>query len=93
MTPDASPTRRLILATAGMLLLSRAAWAQQLGRIYRVGVLETVPAVANAHNFGPFRQALHELGYVEGQNLAIEYRSADGQNDGFPALANELPSV
>src|SRR5215510_4463146 len=64
--------------------------AQQGQRVYRVGVLETVSPALNAANFDAFRQGLHALGYVEGQNLVIEYRSADGDASRFPALATDL---
>jgi putative ABC transport system substrate-binding protein len=47
-------------------------------------VLEVVPVAPNAANFAAFRQGLRELGYVEGQNLVIEYRSADGRAERFP---------
>jgi putative tryptophan/tyrosine transport system substrate-binding protein len=53
-------------------------------------VLEVVPVAPNAANFAAFRQGLRELGYVEGQNLVIEYRSADGRAERFPDLAGEL---
>jgi putative ABC transport system substrate-binding protein len=52
-------------------------------------VLEVVPLAPNAANFAAFRQGqgLRELGYVEEQNLVIEYRSADGRAERFPDLA------
>ena len=64
--------------------------AQQGQRVYRVGVLERISPALNAANFDAFRQGLRALGYVEGQNLVIEYRSADGDASRFPALAIEL---
>jgi putative ABC transport system substrate-binding protein len=72
-----------------------AAWplvarAQQPERIWRLGMLETTSLPANAANVDSFRKALRELGYVEGRNLLIEYRSADGRAERFPQLAAEL---
>lgn len=64
--------------------------AQQPGKIYRIGVLETVEESANADNLRAFRQGLAELGYVEGQNFVIDYRSADGRFERFPDLATKL---
>jgi ABC-type uncharacterized transport system substrate-binding protein len=67
-----------------------AARAQQPGRVYRIGVLETSPPASNAANFDAFRKGLRELGYVEGQNLILDYSSADGSPERFPELAAEL---
>ena len=72
-----------------------AAWAyathaQQVGKIYRIGVLTPVPAAQNVANLDALRKGLLELGYVEGRNLVIEYRSADGRAERFPELASEL---
>jgi putative ABC transport system substrate-binding protein len=53
-------------------------------------VLETQSASLNAANMNALRQGLRSLGYEEGKNLAIEYRSADGKGERFPALAAEL---
>lgn len=67
-----------------------AARAQQPRKVYRVGVLETSSLQVNAENFERFRQGLKERGYVEGPNLVILYRSADGRNERFTELAQEL---
>src|SRR5262249_6563030 len=82
--------RRKFLAALGV---AAAAWplaarAQQLAR--RIGMLETIPPQANAANFDALRKGLRELGYDEGRSLIIEYRSADGRAERFPALAAEL---
>src|SRR6266700_5765549 len=62
----------------------------QAARVYRIGILETVPAEVNVENLAALRRGLREHGYVEGQNLRIEYRSAEGRADQFPDLAAEL---
>jgi putative tryptophan/tyrosine transport system substrate-binding protein len=67
-----------------------AARAQQVGKIYRIGILEPIPAARNAANFDALRKGLRDLGYVEGRNLVIEYRSADGRAERFSDLASEL---
>ena len=61
--------------TGGLLAAPLAAEAQQTGTVYRVGILETRSAVLNATNLDAFRRALRGLGYAEGQNLEITYRS------------------
>jgi putative ABC transport system substrate-binding protein len=73
-----------------LLAAPLAAEAQQGGKVYRIGMLETRSAKLNAANIDAFRKGLRELGYVEGQNLAIEYRSSEGRDDRFAALAGEL---
>src|SRR5215813_7331005 len=84
--------RRKFLATLGGAAASwpLAARAQQDSKVYRIGMLETTSQIANETNLNAFRERLRELGYVEGKNLAIDYRSADGRPDRFPALASEL---
>jgi putative tryptophan/tyrosine transport system substrate-binding protein len=82
--------RREFIAGLG----SAAAWpvvarAQQT-KIWRIGMLDTAPQEQNAANLAAFRQRLRELGYVEGQNLAIEYRWAEGRSDRLPELVSEL---
>ena len=84
--------RRKFLATLGG---AAAAWplaahAQQPGRVWRIGVLETTSMAMNAANFEAFRQNLRDLGYIEEQNLIIEYRSAEGRSERFADLAADL---
>lgn len=64
--------------------------AQQPRKIWRVGMLETLSMTSNASNLDAFLQGMRELGYVEGENLVLDYRSADGHADRFPTLASEL---
>jgi len=84
--------RRDFLGTlaGGLLAAPLAAEAQQTGKVYRIGMLERTSATINAANLDGFRQGLRELGYVEGKNLVIEYRSADGRDERSPILATEL---
>jgi putative tryptophan/tyrosine transport system substrate-binding protein len=65
-------------------------WAQQTSKVWRVGMLETTSETLNAPNLNAFRRGLQELGYVEGQNLIIEYRSGEGRIERFSELAAEL---
>ena len=74
----------------GILAAPLAGRAQQVERIYRIGILEAIPAAQNAGNLDALRKGLRDLGYVEGRNLIIEYRSADGRAERFPDLASEL---
>jgi putative ABC transport system substrate-binding protein len=64
--------------------------AQSSSRVWRIGVLETTPMDLNAPNFNAFHQSLQDLGYVEGQNLIIVYRSAEGRGERFTELTAEL---
>lgn len=74
----------------GLLAAPLAARAQQVGKVYRIGILETIPAARNAANLDALRKGLRDRGYVEGRNLVLEYRSADGRAERFPDLAAEL---
>jgi ABC-type uncharacterized transport system substrate-binding protein len=78
------------ILTVALLIAPLPVHAQPAGKVYRVGVLETISPVLNTANFDAFRHGLRALGYIEGQNLVIEYRSADGDASRFPALATEL---
>jgi putative ABC transport system substrate-binding protein len=82
--------REFITLLGGAAAWPVAARAQQAGKVYRIGMLEILSAALNIANVQVLREGLRQLGYVEGQNLAIEYRSADGRDDRFPGLAREL---
>jgi ABC-type uncharacterized transport system substrate-binding protein len=84
--------RRMFLCgfTFGACAAAFVGEAQQTGKVYRIGVLDTLSAALNSANLNAFRQGLRELGYVEGQHFVIEYRSADGRAQQFPGLATEL---
>src|SRR5262245_39871166 len=60
------------------------------GKMPRLGILMPGPAAYSAVTLDPFYRGLHELGYIVGQNLAIEQRNGDWKPDRFPALAAEL---
>jgi putative ABC transport system substrate-binding protein len=62
----------------------------QAGRVWRIGFLTTTVVEAENPGLVAFRQRLRELGYVEGQNVALEIRSTKGRPERFPSLADEL---
>ena len=79
-----------LLIILGLAAAPLAAEAQPTGKVYRIGMLETRSTALNAANIEAFRHGLLELGYKEGQNLEIVYRSSDGHDERFPGLASEL---
>ena len=85
--------RRAFIGTlaGGLLAAPLAAEAQQAAKVARIGYLAT-NLVANPHLPEAFRQGLRDLGYVEGRNVVIEYRSAEGI-ERIPALAAELVAL
>lgn len=68
----------VVLIVLGALLGSLAVQAQQTGNVYRIGFLGNSTATLEANLVGPFREGLRDFGYVEGQNVVIEYRWAEG---------------
>jgi putative ABC transport system substrate-binding protein len=83
--------RELItLIGSAAVAASGPAWAQQPAKSRRIGILETVSPSLNIKNIDALRRGLRELGYVEDRNYVLEYRSADGDAERFPALADEL---
>jgi putative tryptophan/tyrosine transport system substrate-binding protein len=79
--------RRAFIGTLGLLAAPFAIEAQQAGRVFRIGWLN-VSGVASYYS--PFRERLRELGWVEGRDVVIEYRSAEGRVERLPALAADL---
>ena len=75
--------------TLGMLSAPLAAEAQPTGKVYRIAYLGNSSAALESELVAAFRQGLRELKYVEGQNIAIEYRWAEGRYDRFPAFVAE----
>jgi putative ABC transport system substrate-binding protein len=83
--------RRAFLGVAALASVFRlAAWAQPAARVYRLGYLGTSSPALDRHLIQALRRQLQELGFVEGQNLALEYRWAGGNDERLPALAVEL---
>src|SRR5207248_7883977 len=82
--------RRTLLAITVFSLFAAplAGRAQQTGRVPRIGVLNITSR--SGPFFQAFDQRLRELGYVEGQNIAIEFRTAEGRVEKLPGLATEL---
>ena len=86
--------RRFIEVIAGGLVAAPlAAEAQQAVKIARIGFLTPNMAASPPHVREAFLQGLRDLGYVEGRNVVIEYRDAEGKSERFPALAAELVAL
>jgi len=78
--------------TLGLLAAPLATEAQPAGKVPRIGLLANNLA-ANPHLVEAFLRGLRDLGYVEGRNVVIEYRAAEGKVERFPALAAELVAL
>jgi len=81
--------RRAFLGTVagGLLAAPFAAEGQQAAKIARIGYLTSINPGVNPHTTETFRQELRDLGYIEGRNLVIEYRSAEGNHPPNAAAA------
>ena len=85
--------RKIVTFVAlGVLLvtLSFAAYAQQVTKVPRIGRLGASSVSSDSARIESFRQGLRDLGYVEGKNIVIEYRYAEGKLDRLPMLMAEL---
>jgi ABC-type uncharacterized transport system substrate-binding protein len=80
--------RRFITLLSGAAAWPLAAGAQQASAL--VGFLDPRSPDGMTERLRAFRQGLKDTGYIDGENVAIEYRWAEGQNDRLPALADEL---
>jgi ABC-type uncharacterized transport system substrate-binding protein len=80
-----------VLALCAILFaLSDSADAQQPGKVFRIGFLDGSTAAGSAVLVKAFLKELSKLGWVEGKNITIEYRFAEGKNDRLPELATDL---
>jgi len=79
-----------ILVAVVLFALRVIAEAQQPKKIPRIGYLSALDPASESTRSEPFRQALRELGYIEGQNIAIEYRYGEGKRDRAPEIVTEL---
>jgi putative ABC transport system substrate-binding protein len=82
--------RAIALLALGLLVAPLADAAPQAGKVPRIGFLSPRSRAGLAHSLEAFQQGLRELGYVEGQNIAIEYRFADDRLERLPAFAADL---
>ena len=80
----------MVLLALGLGAAPRAAEAQQSTKVPRMGYLTATSLSVNAARVDAFRQGLRERGYVEGKNISIEWRSAEGKSERVPELASEL---
>ena len=79
-----------ILLVVLLLVVARIAEAQQPKKVSRIGYLSNTDAATDSPRAEALRLALRDLGYIEGQNIAIEYRYAEGKLDRLPELAAEM---
>jgi len=80
----------VVVLAASLITAFDPAQAQKPARIHRIGILFASSASVQSARIDAFRQRLRELGYVEGKNIVIEYRYADGKRERLPELAAEL---
>jgi len=84
-------TKIFCLALCALLFTPCSALdAQQPKKVTRIGYLSSSDPITESARSEGIRQALHDLGYVEGQNIAFEYRYAEGKLDRFPEIVAEL---
>ena len=79
-----------ILLVVAVVVVAAIAQAQQPKKVPRIGYLSACDPASESTRAEAIRLALRELGYIEGQNIAIEYRYAEGKLDRLPELAAEL---
>src|SRR5580765_7996240 len=89
---DRVQRRDFLIAAGALLAVPLVAEAQQVAKVTRIGYMSNNLATS-PHLREAFRQGLRDLGYVEGRNLVIEYRDAEGKVERLPALAAELVAL
>src|SRR5262245_30829576 len=80
----------VVVLSAVLVALSVPVDAQQAGKIFRIGFLDNSTASGMAVLLDAFKQEMSKLGWIEGKNIAFEYRFAEGKNDRLPELAGDL---
>src|SRR3954470_12083020 len=80
--------REFIANVCATAILPSLALAQT--KVWRIGMLDTASRELNSRNLEAFQMRLRELGYVEGSNLVVDYRSSDGRSERLPTLVTEL---
>jgi putative tryptophan/tyrosine transport system substrate-binding protein len=92
VTPGKDKTPKLFgfIVCTILIALSTSAGAQQAGKIFRIGFLDQSTASGSAVLVNAFRQELNKLGWMEGKNIAIEYRFAEQKSERLPDLAADL---
>jgi putative tryptophan/tyrosine transport system substrate-binding protein len=87
--------RESVLALIALSAGAQVSHAQPRGKVWRVGFLALIPRPEPlaSHQYGAFLRGMRDLGYVEGKNLVIEWRFADGKPDRLPGLAVELVQI
>ena len=94
-TAQAVMDRRAFLGALPLVMAAPSAHAQSPGKVPRVGAL--VVATPRFLPVEGFKHGLRDLGYIEGQNIVVDYRYAEGRADRYEALAHEVvrlaPSV
>jgi putative ABC transport system substrate-binding protein len=82
-----------VALAVGLALAPLAAEAQEAGKVWRIGLLSVSYPSDRPANLEALRAALRDLGYVEGKNIVIEYRWAEGKSDRLPGLVAELVAL
>src|SRR5512145_1061433 len=89
--PLAAAVAELSLVVAvSIIAVPLVADAQPAGKVHRIGYLGVTTPSSAARSIEAFREGLRELGWIEGQNIVIDYRFAEGRFDRLPDLAAEL---
>src|SRR5206468_762777 len=80
----------LVVLALAFTMCGAVATAQQTGKIFRIGFLDTSTASGNAVLWNAFREEMRKLGWIEGKNIAIDYRFAEQKPERLPELAADL---
>jgi len=84
------PRRRFLAGALALAAARLAAQEKPAAKLFRIGMLESVPIVAASTHLGEFHRGMKELGYEEGRGYLVLYRSSDGRAERFAQLASEL---